>query len=264
MSQAASNIKTFHIQGGVEVFGGTRRGRKAKGQASRKRGGAELEIAEVRKHGGGPTQQVMTAGVLPLGVRTANIMGIQSPTMGNQGAIPLQGAPIIQGEINPNMLRRGGAALPIPALSAGPVPPVTEVPRSVPHNMKVEQASFHFDNKNPINGGGQTRKVELRKSQAHRKVLLNPKKYKTSSSAGTLLGDHKKTRKNRKITLGLSTLHKRVTRAKKIREQVKEIPLADLRKELVKRGLIKESSKAPESILRQIAADAQIVAGKGL
>lgn len=258
------NVKTLTIQGGAEVFG-TRRGRKAKGVGSRKRGGDAQEcMNEIRKHGGGPTQQVMTAGVLPLGVRTANIMGIQSPTMGSQGATPLQGAPIIQGEINPNMLRRGGAALPLPALSAGPVPPVLEVPRSVPpqHNLKVEQASFHFDNKNPINGGAQTtRKVELRKPQNNRKVLLNPKKYKTSTGAGT---SPNKTRKSRKITLGLSTLHKRVTRAKKIREQVKEIPLADLRKELTKRGLIKESSKAPESILRQIAADAQIVAGKGL
>lgn len=258
-----SDIKTFTIQGGAEVFGGhSRRGRKAKGEASttRKRGGGAPTMAEVQKYGGQTAQTVMTAGVLPLGVRTANIMGIQSPTMGNQGAAPLQGAPVIHGEIY-----RGGAALPLPALQAGPVPPVSEVPRSVPptHNLKVEQASFHFDNKDKINGGAHatTRKVELRKPSAHRKVLLNPKKYKTSTGAHAAPN---KTRKSRKITLGLSTLHKRVTRAKKIREQVKEIPLADLRKELVKRGLIKESSKAPESILRQIAADAQIVAGKGL
>jgi hypothetical protein len=253
---SAADIKTFLIQGGSEVFGSTRRGRKAKsGQASRK------------QEGGSASQTVMTAGVLPLGVRTLEIRGYQAPTMRGQGATPLQGAPPIMGENNSNQMRRvGGAAMPIPAIPATIVPPVLEVPRSIPahpphHNLKVEQASFHFDNKNPINGGGQPRKVELRKPQAHRKVLLNPKKYKSSSSSQS---DHKKTRKNRKITLGLSTLHKRVTRAKKIREQVKEIPLADLRKELIKRGLIKESSKAPESILRQIAADAQIVAGKGL
>lgn len=251
---STADIKTFTIQGGAEVFGGTRRGRKAKGQASRK------------QEGGTASQTVMTAGVLPLGMKTLEIKGVQAPTMRGQGGLALQGAPVIEGEINPNQIRRfGGAAMPIPAIIAGPVPPVQEVPRSAQppqHNLKVEQASFHFDNKNPINGGGAStsRKVELRKPQAHRKVLLNPKKYKSSSSSS----DHKKTRKNRKITLGLSTLHKRVTRAKKIREQVKEIPLADLKKELIKRGLIKESSKAPESILRQIAADAQIVAGKGL
>jgi len=242
-------IKSCTIQGGAAVFGGTRRGRgKAKG-ASRKRGGADDVPPEPLLHGGGATQQVMTAGVLPLGVQTAFVRGYQAPTM------PLQGAPLIQGEINPAKGLRGGAAMPIPAIAASPVPPVSEVPRSAPHNLKVEEASFHF-----TGGGGQSRKVELRKLQNNRKVLLNPKKYKTSTAAAS----PSKTRKSRKITIGLSTLHKRVTRARKIREQVKEIPLTDLRKELIKRGLIKESSKAPESILRQIAADAQIVAGKGL
>lgn len=250
----SSTIKSCTIQGGAAVFGGTRRGRgKAKG-ASRKRGGADDVPPEPLLHGGGATQQVMTAGVLPLGVQTAVVRGYQAPTM------PLQGAPLIQGEINPAKGFRGGAAMPIPAIAASPVPPVSEVPRSAPHNLKVEEASFHFTNKNPINGGGgQSRKVELRKLQNNRKVLLNPKKHKTSTTASP-----SKTRKSRKITIGISTLHKRVTRARKIREQVKEIPLTDLRKELIKRGLIKESSKAPESILRQIAADAQIVAGKGL
>jgi hypothetical protein len=257
MSQPASNIKTFHIQGGAEVFGGTRKGRKAKGAIG---GSRKQKDDECMQHGGSATQTVMTAGVLPLGVRTIDVRGYQAPTMRGQGGLALQGAPPIAGEINPTRIM-GGAAMPIPSIAAGLVPPVQEVPRSIPHNMKVEQASFHFDNKNPINGGGQSRKVELRKPQSHRKVLLNPKKYKTSSGAHST--PHK-TRKSRKITLGLSALHKRVTRAKKIREQVKEVPLADLRKELIKRGLVKESSKAPESILRQIAADAQIVAGKGL
>jgi hypothetical protein len=45
---------------------------------------------------------------------------------------------------------------------------------------------------------------------------------------------------------------------------MKEIPIDQLRKELVEQGLIKATSKAPESILRQIAADAQIVGGNGL
>jgi uncharacterized protein YjeT (DUF2065 family) len=62
----------------------------------------------------------------------------------------------------------------------------------------------------------------------------------------------------------MKTMQKRLTRAKKIHTDVKEIPLADLRKQLIKRKLIRETSTAPESILRQIAADAQIVAGKGL
>jgi hypothetical protein len=101
------------------------------------------------------------------------------------------------------------------------------------------------------------RRVELRKPIPSRKVQLNPKKHK-------IITTKDKTRKVRKITIGLSSIQNRVTRAKKIKEHMKEMPLEDLRKELIKRGLIKESSKAPESILRQIASDAQIISGKGL
>jgi hypothetical protein len=102
-------------------------------------------------------------------------------------------------------------------------------------------------------------KVELKKSTTPRKVHLNPKKSEKDKKH-----DSNKTRKARKVTLGMSSLRNRVTRAKKIHTKVKEMPIEDLRKELIKRGLIKETSKAPESILRQIAADAQIVGGKGL
>ena len=42
------------------------------------------------------------------------------------------------------------------------------------------------------------------------------------------------------------------------------MPLDKLREHLIQKKLIKATSKAPESILRQIAADSQIVAGKSL
>lgn len=46
--------------------------------------------------------------------------------------------------------------------------------------------------------------------------------------------------------------------------KVKEMPLSRLREHLIQKKLIKPTSKAPEAVLRQIAADAQIVAGKAL
>ena len=86
-----------------------------------------------------------------------------------------------------------------------------------------------------------------------------------SKAAGTTKtapkAHHKKTRK---IVLGLVSLKKRQTKAKHIRDKVKEMPLSELKDHLVKKGLIKATSKAPESILRQIAADAQIVSGQSL
>lgn len=154
--------------------------------------------------------------------------------------------------------------------TAGVVPlgvktPVT--PFIAPTNLKSTptQGAFIHDLRAmdpPQMGGAHEKKihVELKKSSTPKKVHLNPKK--TTSTKSETSGT--KTRKARKVTLGVTTMHNRVTRAKKIHKKVKEMPLDDLRKELVKRGLIKETSKAPESILRQIAADAQIVSGKGL
>jgi hypothetical protein len=112
-------------------------------------------------------------------------------------------------------------------------------------------------------GGDQhsTREVKVNLRAKHggatsRKVHLKPKKSVAEVAQKKLKMRHK----TRKITLGLVSLAKRQTRAKKIKQKVAEMPLPELRAQLIKRGLIKEHSKAPESILRQIAADAQIVA----
>jgi hypothetical protein len=104
-------------------------------------------------------------------------------------------------------------------------------------------------------GGG---KVELKKAPPSKKVHLHSKKAAPTKHHVT----HKK--KTRKIVLGLVSLQKRQTRAKKISQKMKEMPLDRLKKQLVEQGLIKTTSKAPESVLRQIAADAQIVGGNGL
>jgi hypothetical protein len=188
--------------------------RRGASRKSRKEGDESQSSPIVTKIGG--SQQVATAGVVPLAVKT-QITGYTAPTMPGQGALSLQGAPTIH---KTALLQVAGAI------------------------TQNSDKKIH---------------VELRKSVTPKKVHLNPKKIHKPS-------DHQanKTKKVRKITLGLSSMHKRVTRAKKIRDHVKEMPIDELRKELIKRGLIKETSKAPESILRQIASDAQIVGGNGL
>jgi hypothetical protein len=104
-------------------------------------------------------------------------------------------------------------------------------------------------------------KVELKKTATPKRVHLNPKKHNAPKA---VLVKKDKTKKVRKVTLGVSSLHKRITRAKKLKEKVKQVPIQQLREQLIKKGLIKPTSKAPESVLRQIATDSQIVAGKAL
>jgi hypothetical protein len=139
---------------------------------------------------------------------------------------------------------------------AGPTPP-TILPR--PAIVVPPSQSAAPTNQYTVGGGVKHVKVELRKKPASKKVQLHPKKAEISKS----LKKHQ-TKKARKVTLGVSALHKRMTRAKKVHKKVKEMPLEDLKKQLVAKKLIKATSKAPESVLRQIAADAQIVAGKAL
>ena len=110
----------------------------------------------------------------------------------------------------------------------------------------------------PLGGSGQVssqsggKTIQLHKKTEGAKVKLHSKKVEVKKHPSL-------TKKNRKIILGLVGLKKRQTKASKIKQSVKEMPIEDLKKHLVAKGLIKTGSKAPESILRQIAADSQIV-----
>lgn len=103
-------------------------------------------------------------------------------------------------------------------------------------------------------------KVELKKKTTAKKVHLNPKKADASKHSSK----KHQTRKARKVSIGVSSFHKRITRAKKLHKTAKEMPLDKLKEKLIKGGLIKANSKAPESVLRQIAGDAEVVAKKAL
>ena len=134
-----------------------------------------------------------------------------------------------------------------------PVPPTIKIDN---HLMQQTQPMQQTQN------GGNIRhiKVELKKKQQTKKVHLNPKQ----ADAPKHLSKKNQTKKSRKVTLGISNLHKRITRAKKLHKKVKEMPLETLKETLIKGGFIKPTSKAPESVLRQIAADAEVVKNKAL
>ena len=100
-------------------------------------------------------------------------------------------------------------------------------------------------------GGVKQIKVELKKKHQSKKVKLHPKR-----EISKVNGQIKKTRK---FVLGVSSFHKRMKRAKKMQHTVKAMSLDKLREHLINAKLIKKTSKAPESILRQIAEDSQLV-----
>jgi hypothetical protein len=133
-------------------------------------------------------------------------------------------------------------------MRTAPIPnaPVQPTPPTSPNAPVVEHVA-----------GTRSIRVELKRRTTAKRVQLHPKRVREVPL-------DKKTRRARKVLLGVSAQHKQMTRAKKMHRAVKAMPLLQLREQLVKKGLIKATSKAPESVLRQMAADAQIVAAKAL
>lgn len=111
---------------------------------------------------------------------------------------------------------------------------------------------------------------------SHKAVKLNPKKniisdgkgqnstWKTGGAASANELTAYKTKKSRKIVVGIAGLKRRITMAQKIRTKTSQTPIEILREELIKKGLLKSGSKTPDDLVRQIAADAQILSTKGL
>ena len=151
----------------------------------------------------------------------------------------------------------GSAALPSAPAPSAPSPAVTASVANAPVapapavtatsvtsvGRPVAQGGSHEQEKNV--------KVELKKKTEVKSVHLRPK-----SDAPKKI----QTKRRSKLTLGISSLRKRITRAKHIHRNVKNMPLDKLKEELIKKNLIRPTSKAPESVLRQIARDSQMVA----
>jgi hypothetical protein len=142
-----------------------------------------------------------------------------------------------------------------------PVPPKINFSPEPSHIPSTPNQSAAPTNQYTQEGGTKHVRVELKKKQSVKRVHLNPKKVDAPKQH---LSKKHQTRKVRKVTIGISSLHKRITRAKKVHKTVKDMPIDKLKERLVKGGLIKANSKAPIDILRQIAADAEVVAKKAL
>ena len=140
---------------------------------------------------------------------------------------------------------------PLPQPTVGGAPNLFRTSNQIGPSLTFEQKQAEQQ------GGAKQIKVELKKKHLSKKVTLNPKKQDTAA-----VKQPAHTKKARKFVLGISSMHKRVTRAKKIQYKLDKMPLDELRKQLIASKLIKSTSKAPEAILRQIAKDSQLVGKK--
>jgi hypothetical protein len=89
------------------------------------------------------------------------------------------------------------------------------------------------------------------------KVILNPPKVrvKLQPKIATAPKQLATTRKARRISLSLSNLNNRFTRAKRVRDDTEKRPIDSIRSYLVDKGVIQMKSKAPEKMLRSMYND---------
>ena len=116
----------------------------------------------------------------------------------------------------------------------------------------------------PVTGGYQKNvKVVLTPKKKTNKVVLDaPKKKKVPI---TLATTQSKTRKvAKKIRMNISNMSKRMTRANEIRKESKSLDIEKIKAALKSSGLIKESTKAPDAILRSMYTDFHLLKNKAL
>uniref|UniRef100_A0A6C0DE10 Uncharacterized protein n=1 Tax=viral metagenome TaxID=1070528 RepID=A0A6C0DE10_9ZZZZ len=175
-----------------------------------------------------------------------------------EGGDPV-GSPLMAPDTKTFSIGMPATPCPIPSVSTA-LPSVALAPVSAQAPVSAP-ASAPAPAQAPSVGGAKVIKVELKKRPTAKKVQLHPKK---ADAPKTPLVKKNLTKKARKISLGISALHMKMKSAKKTHKRMKEMPLDKLKEELIKKKLIKATSKAPEVVLRQIAADAQVLEDKAL
>jgi len=97
------------------------------------------------------------------------------------------------------------------------------------------------------------------------RIALKAKKMRGGSeeAAKPIMGGAHHTRKARKIHLRVKGVTSRLAKAKKAKKQAMSAPISEVKARLESAGVIKKTSKAPESMLRTMYADL-LITKKGL
>lgn len=117
----------------------------------------------------------------------------------------------------------------------------------------------------PVGGA----RVVLAPPKRRTRIALKAKKMRGGSGCGVpdaakpIVGGAHHTRKARKIHLRVKGVTSRLAKAKKAKKQAMSAPISEVKARLESAGVIKKTSKAPESMLRTMYADL-LITKKGL
>lgn len=117
--------------------------------------------------------------------------------------------------------------------------------------------------------GGATKHVKVvlapKKKKTAKVILASPKKKALQAITNAVVSAGHKTRKiAKKIRMSMSSLSNRMTRAQKIRKESKDLSMDKIKEALKNAHLIKETTKAPDAILRQMYTDYLLLKNRAL
>jgi hypothetical protein len=113
----------------------------------------------------------------------------------------------------------------------------------------------------PVTTGGADVKVVLTAPKKKNKLILKAAKQVARVAPA---GKTKKISHSKRIRVTISNLSKKIHQAKDIRKKATDSSIDEVRKALEKAGLIKDGSKAPDTMLRQLYADFMTLKGRAL
>jgi len=148
-------------------------------------------------------------------------------------------------------------------LASTSVPTIVNAPPATPSQPSNLAKVTNSVPAAPLAGGSVATKpvkVVLGPKAAKSQVILSPKKTTVA-----LANPAAKTRKHaKKIRMSLGGFGKRVTRANKIRFDAKKQGIEDIKKILKDAKLVKDTTKAPETVLRAMYSDYMMLKSRAL
>lgn len=145
----------------------------------------------------------------------------------------------------------------------------TRSPDSTMAQVKPIETSGLKPSAAPVLQGGSTKDIKVilapKKKKTAKVILAGPKKKVLQSIAKAVATAGTKTRKiAKKIRMSISSLSNRMTRAQKIRKETKDMSIEKIKEALKNAHLIKETTKTPEDILRQMYVDYLLLKNRAL
>jgi hypothetical protein len=161
--------------------------------------------------------------------------------------------------------RGGGSTSPgtLVQLTASSLPGSQDAPQVVGVNSSLTAAGAPLQiagkkMTKPSSGATAPMKVILAEPKKKERVIL------AAAKPAVVPGKTRKISKSKKVRVTISSLSHKIHKAKAIRKTATESTLEEIKKVLSKAGLIKQESKAPETMLRQMYADYMTLKGRAL